>query len=245
MTKGRILSIESMGLVDGPGIRTVIFFQGCALRCLFCHNPDSWDMQSGKIVTSNELIQKILRFRPYFERSGGGVTFSGGEPLLQPDFLIDMLRQCKQNNIHTCLDTAGVGVGKYDEILPLCDLVLYDVKATDEEAYKKMCSIDFGKTSEFVKALQTHKPATIIRQVVVPGISDSDEYMTKLKTYIEKNLPFAEGVELLPYHRLGEHKYAKLGIKPPLGDIEAMNKEKTDELWRRFFKDFTKGEGRI
>lgn len=236
MTKGHILSIESMGLVDGPGIRTVIFFQGCALRCLFCHNPDSWSFASGSEITSDELIKKILRFRPYFERSGGGVTFSGGEPLMQPDFLLDMLTQCRKHGIHTCLDTAGVGTGNYDVILRLCDLVLYDIKAIEPDDYRRMCSADMAETNRFVSALQRVKPATSIRQVVVPGINDTDDYMLSLKNYINTHLPFVRSVELLPYHRMGEHKYKKLGMVPPLGDTEAMNKGKTEELYNKYFR---------
>ena len=239
MAKGRIHSIESMGLVDGPGIRTVVFFQGCALRCLFCHNPDSWDFASGKEVTADEIIAKVLRFRPYFERSGGGVTFSGGEPLMQPKFLLELLTKCRQHGIHTCLDTSGVGLGDYDEILSLCDLVLYDIKALDGADYEKMCSLSIERTHEFAEALKRIKPATIVRQVVVPGINDTDEYMRALKEYIAKELPFAQSVELLSFHKMGEHKYKKLGIAAPLADTEAMDKEKTQILCDKYF---SKGE---
>ncbi len=239
MAKGRILSIESMGLVDGPGIRTVIFFQGCALRCLFCHNPDSWDFNGGKEVTADEIVAKVLRFRPYFERSGGGVTFSGGEPLMQPKFLLELLAKCRQHGIHTCLDTSGVGLGDYDEILSLCDMVLYDIKTLEGAEYEKMCSLGIERTHDFVKALKRIKPATIVRQVVVPGINDTDEYMRALKEYIAKELPFAQSVELLSFHKMGEHKYQKLGITAPLADTEAMDKEKTQMLWDKYF---SKGE---
>ena len=235
MATGRILSIESMGLVDGPGIRTVIFFQGCALRCLFCHNPDSWKSFGGEEIDSDTLVQKLLRLKPYFKRSGGGVTFSGGEPLLQREFLIEMLKKCRENGIHTCLDTSGVGVGGYEEVLELCDLVLYDIKALDEHCYQKMCRAEMTETQKFVKALQTVKPHTVVRQVVIPGINDNDEYMKNLKIYIDKNLPFVESVELLPYHRMGEHKYKKLGIEPPLGDTQAMDKSVSDMLWKKHF----------
>ncbi|MBR2404606.1 MAG: pyruvate formate lyase-activating protein [Clostridia bacterium] len=239
MAKGRIHSIESMGLVDGPGIRTVVFFQGCALRCLFCHNPDSWDFSGGKEVTADEIVAKVLRFRPYFDRSGGGVTFSGGEPLMQPKFLLELLAKCRHHGIHTCLDTSGVGLGDYDEILNLCDLVLYDIKALDGADYKKMCSLGIERTLEFVEALKRIKPATIVRQVVVPGINDTDEYMRALKEYIAKELPFAQSVELLSFHKMGEHKYKKLGIAAPLAHIEAMDREKTQILWDKYF---SKGE---
>ena len=124
---GFLHSIESMGTVDGPGIRTVVFLQGCALRCQYCHNPDTWHAQGGQQITPEALVKKLRRFQPYYVRSGGGVTFSGGEPLLQPDFLAECLRLCRAEGIHTCIDTAGVGLGDYDAILQNTDLVLYDV----------------------------------------------------------------------------------------------------------------------
>ncbi len=238
MAQGRILSIESMGLVDGPGVRTVVFFQGCSLRCLFCHNPDSWAKEGGELIASDVLLKKLLRFKPYYKRSGGGVTFSGGEPLLQKDFLLDMLSLCKKNNIHTCLDTAGAGVGGYDEILSLCDLVLYDVKAIDSAGYEKMCRAKMEETQRFLEALKRIRPETVVRQVVVPGINDSDEYMKNLKIYIDKNIPFASSVELLAYHRMGEYKYHKLGIRPALGDTEEMDKAKAEKLWQKYFGDY-------
>ena len=138
MAKGRIHSIESMGLVDGPGIRAVVFFQGCKLRCKFCHNPESWDLSSGKETDSEALYKNLSKLKPYFDKSGGGVTASGGEPLLQKEFLTDLFKRLKEGEIHTCLDTAGVGDGDYDEILSLTDLVLYDVKAIDDKKFSKI-----------------------------------------------------------------------------------------------------------
>ncbi|MDO5479602.1 MAG: 4Fe-4S cluster-binding domain-containing protein, partial [Clostridia bacterium] len=142
MVKGKIHSLESMGLVDGPGIRAVVFFQGCSLRCRFCHNPESWNTEAGTEVDSVSLSKKLIKLKPYFDKSGGGVTASGGEPLLQKDFLIDLFKRLKEADIHTCLDTAGVGIGGYDEILSLTDLVLYDVKAIDAKLYKELCGRD-------------------------------------------------------------------------------------------------------
>ena len=133
MVKGKIHSIESMGLVDGPGIRVVVFFQGCKLRCAYCHNPDTWKFSGGIEMTPEELIQKIVRFKPYFNRSGGGVTFSGGDPLMQPEFLLECLKLCKQNGIHTAIDTSGFGNGDYAEILKYTDLVLLDIKQTTSQ----------------------------------------------------------------------------------------------------------------
>lgn len=233
--EGRILSIETMGLVDGPGIRTVIFLQGCGLRCKFCHNPDSWKISGGQVMESEALLKKILRFRPYFERSGGGVTFSGGEPLLQPEFLLEMLKRCKEEGLHTCLDTAGVGLGQYDEILAFTDLVLYDVKAIEPEGYQALCGRQIAETESFQAALKRTGAKTIVRQVVIPGINDSQQYMEALKTYIQTRIPTATGVELLPYHRLGVHKYKALGLQEPLPDTQAMDKERTKQFWAQYF----------
>lgn len=236
MANGKILNIESMGLVDGPGIRTVIFMQGCPLRCVFCHNPESWNMSEGQSIDSDELYKRILRFRPYFERSGGGVTFSGGEPLLQKEFLLDMLKKLKAAGIHTCIDTSGAVKGDFDEILSYTDLVLYDIKAIDDEGYRSICGGDISVTEDFQRALVRNGTPTVIRQVVVPGINDSDGYMLKLKDYIKEKIPHAHKVELLPYHLMGSHKYKKLGINEPLAGISAMDKAKTEQFHKKYFE---------
>ena len=235
MSKGRILTVESMGLVDGPGIRTVVFFRGCALRCLFCHNPESWSRE-GEETEASELMRRILRFRPYFERSGGGVTASGGEPLLQPEFLLELFTLCKKEGIHTCLDTAGVGdPTHFPAILGVTDLVLYDVKAVTPEGYRAMTGGDIAVTERFQAALREARTPVTVRQVVVPGISDSAEYMTALKDYVAKNIPTARGVELLPYHKAGVHKYGALGLSDPLSGVPQMDKEETLRLQADYF----------
>ena len=232
--------MESMGLVDGPGIRTVVFFRGCALRCQFCHNPESWHFE-GEEIETEELIGRILRFRPYFERSGGGVTASGGEPLLQPDFLLELFTRCKEEGIHTCLDTAGFGdASRFPAILEKTDLVLYDVKAVTPEGYLAMTGKDIGTTEAFQAALRDTGTPTVVRQVVIPGISDSEEYMTALGQYIERNIPSAQKVELLPYHRAGVHKYTALGLPDPLCHVPQMDKEETLRLQKTYF-DTNKG----
>lgn len=237
MTKGRIFTVESMGLVDGPGIRTVVFFRGCALRCLFCHNPESWKAE-GEEIGVEELLGRILRFRPYFERSGGGVTASGGEPLLQPDFLLELFTRCKEEGIHTCLDTAGFGdAARFPAILEKTDLVLYDVKAVTPEGYLAMTGKDIAVTEAFQDALRRAGTPTVVRQVVIPGISDSEEYMTALRRYTEKNIPTAQRVELLPYHKAGVHKYTALGLSDPLCHVPQMDKEETRRLQATYFDD--------
>lgn len=227
--KGRIHSIESMGLVDGPGIRTVVFFQGCALRCAYCHNPDTWSTEGGMELSPEELLQKILRFKPYFERSGGGVTFSGGDPLLQPDFLIEILKLCKDNNIHTTLDTSGYGIGKYDEILKYTDLILLDIKHIDDLGYKSLTGRKMHGFYEFLSEAQKAGTKLWIRHVVVPGITDSISHITKLAEII-KTIKNVEKCELLPYHLLGTEKYSKLGIPYRLESIEPMDKDKLKDL---------------
>ena len=219
---GRIHSIESMGLVDGPGIRVVIFFQGCSLRCKFCHNPDTWNCNEGTEYSKEELVKKIERFKPYF-KDGGGVTFSGGEPLMQGEFLLEVLKLCKEKDIHTCIDTAGVGNGDYDEILKYTDLVLFDVKHFTKEGYKNVTLMDIDKSVEFLEAMKRNNTKMWIRHVVVPGLTDGEEHIKELKKFID-TIPNVEKVELLPYHLLGVNKYEGLGIKYQLEGVEAMDK---------------------
>ena len=174
---GFLHSIESMGTVDGPGIRTVVFLQGCALRCQYCHNPDTWHAQGGQQITPEALVKKLRRFQPYYARSGGGVTFSGGEPLLQPDFLAECLRLCRAEGIHTCIDTAGVGLGDYDAILQNTDLVLYDVKHEDPAAYQALTGQPIGRTHAFVEAVRRVGVPMWVRHVVVPGVTDGERHL--------------------------------------------------------------------
>ncbi|MFL0247863.1 pyruvate formate-lyase-activating protein [Candidatus Clostridium stratigraminis] len=229
MIKGRVHSIESMGLVDGPGVRTVVFLQGCKLRCAYCHNPDTWARDGGTEMTPEELMKKILRYKPYFERSGGGVTFSGGDPLLQPEFLLEMLKLCKENNIHTTIDTAGYGFGEYEEILKYTDLVLLDIKHVDDIGYKNLTGKSKHGFNQFLAALEKTDVKIWIRHVVVPGITDSEEHMEKMQGII-KEIKNVEKVELLPYHTLGVAKYDKLGISYRLSGIESMDKEDTKQF---------------
>ncbi|WP_168198393.1 pyruvate formate-lyase-activating protein [Crassaminicella thermophila] len=226
---GKIHSYESMGLVDGPGIRFVVFFQGCKLRCAYCHNPDTWDFNKGEEVTENELIKKVLRFKPYFQKSDGGVTCSGGEPLMQPEFLIEFLKLCKKNGIHTAIDTAGFGKGLYEEILKYTDLVILDVKHVNGIGYKKLTGGNIKEFETFQKALLKANVKLWIRHVVVPGITDSKEHLYKLKKVI-KGFKNVEKIELLPYHSLGVSKYKTMGISYNLDMVKPMSKERAMEL---------------
>lgn len=225
MTYGRIHSIESMGLVDGPGVRSVVFFQGCRLRCQYCHNPDTWSLtgKDAQHISAEALVKKLSRFKPYYG-DRGGVTFSGGEPLLQKDFLLEALIRCKQAGIHTCLDTAGCGDGDYGEILRYTDLVLMDIKHYTEEGYRKVTGMDFKASRRFLETVQQMNVPMWIRHVVVPGLTDGEAHLEGLKTYIQP-LKNVERVELLPYHVLGVHKYKALGIPCPLEGVEPMNPE--------------------
>ncbi|WP_102401089.1 pyruvate formate-lyase-activating protein [Haloimpatiens massiliensis] len=238
MIKGKLHSIESMGLVDGPGIRSVVFLQGCTLRCAYCHNPDTWCLSGGTEITPKEIVDKLERFKTYYDTSGGGVTFSGGDPLLQPDFLIETLKLCKEKGIHTAIDTAGNGLGKYDEILKYTDLVLLDIKHVDDEGYLKLTGQSQYKFKEFLKALNISNSKVWIRHVVVPGITDSKEHILKLGDFIKENIKNVKKIELLPYHTLGIQKYEKLGIKYALEDVDAMDKDICNEL-QKLIREYT------
>ena len=238
MIKGAVDSIETFGLVDGPGIRTVVFLSGCKLRCKYCHNPEMWKM--GKYnYTPMELVKKILRNKPYFKRNSGGVTFSGGEPLLQSDFIIEVSKILKKENIHIALDTSGVGNGNYEEILKYVDLVLLDIKHTDKDNYLKLTSHSIDDSLEFIKVLNKMGNKVWIRQVIVPGLMDNDEYMDSLLETLKK-IKNIERVDFLPYHKLGSEKYEKLGIINPYKDLPEMGKDKCQELYNKFITKYKK-----
>lgn len=227
--KGSVDSIESFGLVDGPGIRTVVFLKGCKLRCQFCHNPEMWHMDSFN-MTVDEVVEKILRNKPYFKRNQGGVTFSGGEPLLQVPFLIEVCKKLKKEQIHITLDTAGVGNSSYLELLPFIDLVIFDVKAVLKEDYQKMTGYSTIEDSlDFLKECQKLEKKMWIRQVIVPGINDNKDSIEKLKEFL-KPLKNIEKVELLPFHTMGFEKYNTLHIKNPLEKLIDLETKKIEDL---------------
>lgn len=225
--KASIDSIETMGLVDGPGIRVVIFFNGCKLRCKYCHNPEMW-LKREDNMTVDDVFNKIMRCEPYF-RGNGGVTFSGGEPLLHKDFIIELSKKLKEKNVHLALDTSGVGDGDYDEILQLMDLILLDIKHTTEEGYKYITGRSIDEVEKFIEDINKFNKKVWIRQVVLPGVTDSYEYIKSLKEYIKK-INNVERIDLLPYHNMAIEKYKKLGIEYLLKDVQPMDKEKCNEL---------------
>lgn len=238
MVKGSIDSIETFGLVDGPGIRTVVFLNGCNLRCKFCHNPEMWKKREFN-YDSIDIVKKVLRSKPYF-KNGGGVTFSGGEPLLHIDFLLETCKELKKEGIHIALDTAGVGFGNYNELLKYVDLVILDVKAINDEMYFSITGHkSLEDVSEFIKQLNNSGNDVWIRQVIIPDINDNLEYMDGLASYIRDNIKNVKKVEFLPFHRLGREKYIKLGIPYPYEDKDDMNKNKCDSLYEYFQKKYT------
>ena len=217
-----------MSTKDGPGIRTVIFMQGCKLRCLFCHNPETWSEKYNLEISADDLLKRILKYKNYYGNNGG-VTFSGGEPLLQPKFLTEILKKLKDFGIHTCIDTAGCGICSYEEILKYVDLVILDIKAITEDNYFKITGNKIDEYNKFLDTCKRMNKKLWLRQVIVPGINDTVEYINELKEYI-KTIPNVEKVELLPYTTLGVKKYQELGIKYNLDNVPGMDNKKINEL---------------
>ncbi len=230
--KSSIASIESFSTVDGPGIRTVVFFNECKLRCIYCHNPEMWCKQNTN-MTVDDVLKKIINNLPYFKETGG-VTFSGGEPLLQSNFIIELCKKLKEYNIHTALDTAGIGNGDYEKILKYIDLIILDIKHVEKEGFKRITQIDSDEYENFIETANKLNKKVWIRQVIVPGITDTKEYIASLKEYI-KRIKLIEKVEFLPYHKLGREKFLKLGIKYPCENIPEMDIKECEKLFE-FFK---------
>lgn len=219
-TMARIHSFETFGTVDGPGIRFVVFMQGCHLRCKYCHNRDTWDMNTGDIISVNELVNKIEKYATYFKASNGGVTISGGEPLLQVDFLITLFKELKKLGVHTAIDTSGMVdiTDKIKELISLTDLFLLDIKHIDSEKCKELVGFSNEKELEFARYLNSINKPMWIRQVLIPGITDEKEDLLKLKQFIQ-SLSNIEKVEILKYHNMGKFKWEQMGYKYELEDI--------------------------
>ncbi len=223
---GKIHSIESFGTVDGPGIRFVVFLQGCPLRCQYCHNPDTWQMEGGASYSPEELIWQFYKNKAFYSR--GGITVTGGEPLLQINFLIEFFKLAKQQGIHTCIDTSGItyreGDKKLDELMKYTDLLMLDLKHIDREAHKTLTGVYNDNILEFAHYLDRNNIPVWIRHVVIPGITYKRDALLNLGRFIG-TLSNVKAIDILPYHTLGVAKYEELGIEYPLKGIEAMTEE--------------------
>lgn len=229
---GHIHSFESCGTVDGPGIRFILFMQGCLMRCKYCHNRDTWDLHAGKDITVDELMKEVVTYKNFMKATGGGVTASGGEAILQAEFIRDWFRACHEQGINTCLDTNGY-VRRYDavidELLDATDLVLLDLKQLNDEIHQDLIGVSNKRTLEFAKHLQKRNQRCWIRYVVVPGYTDDDDSAHRLGQFIQ-GMANIEKVELLPYHRLGQHKWETLGEQYALADVNPPSKETLERI---------------
>ena len=231
---GYIHSKESFGTVDGPGIRYVLFLQGCPMRCLYCHNPDTWEMSGGTAISAEEVISEYEKNRAFYSK--GGITVTGGEPLLQIDFLIELFSLAKAHGIHTCIDTSGITYSetnteytkKLDELMKYTDLVMLDIKHIDSEHHKRLTSHGNERVLAFAKYLEKKNIPLWVRHVIVEGYTDDPKYLRELGRFIGtlKNL---KALDVLPYHSMGKSKYDSLGIPYPLEGLPALDKQKAVE----------------
>lgn len=230
---GFIHSTESFGSVDGPGVRFIIFVSGCPMRCQFCHNPDTWNMQAGEQRSADDLLKQALRYRAYW-KDGGGITVSGGEPLMQMDFMIDFFRKAKEQGVHTVIDTSGAPFtreepffGKFNELMKYTDLLLVDIKHIDAEEHRALTGHTNENILDMARYLSEINKPVWIRHVLVPGKNDTDEYLKKLKSFLSE-LDNVQKVEVLPYHTFGEYKWKELGYDYPLAGTEPPSKERVE-----------------
>lgn len=230
---GKIHSIETFGTVDGPGIRYVIFLQGCHLRCKYCHNRDTWDTTVGTPKKVSELVQDIQKYSDYIKFSKGGVTVTGGEPLLQPKFLIALFTELKKLGYHTALDTSGMFplTPEVKQVLSLTDLVLLDIKHIDDEKCKDLVGFSNKLELEFANYLSENGIKMWIRQVIIPGITDDENDLIRLKEFLQ-TLKAVEKIELNPYHTLGVYKWEDLGLEYPLKGVRQANTEDIERAKR-------------
>lgn len=235
--EGFIHSTESFGTVDGPGVRFVIFLQGCPMRCQYCHNPDTWELRTGSVRSAQSLIKDYQRNAAYY--TSGGITVTGGEALLQIDFLLELFTLAKAQNIHTCLDTSGITYReeaspyrqKLDALMELTDLVLLDIKHMDSAAHQALTGHDNGNILAFARYLAQKNIPVWVRHVVVPGITDDPKQLTQLGHFIG-SLPNVKALDVLPYHVMGVSKYRELGIPYPLEGVEPATREQAKEARR-------------
>lgn len=231
--KGRIHSVESFGSADGPGIRYIVFLKGCNMRCQYCHNPDTWAKDGGELMTPEEVLKKALRYKTYWKEKGG-ITVSGGEALLQIDFVTELFRLAKEKGVNTCLDTSGNPFSleepfksKFDELMKYTDLFMLDIKHIDDAAHRKLTGQTNQNILEMAAYLSDHGKAMWIRHVLVPGITTEEDELYRLRSFLD-TLKTVERVEVLPYHTLGVFKWKELGIPYQLEGVDPPTKEQID-----------------
>lgn len=242
--EGKIINITRFCTDDGPGIRTTVFLKGCPLKCIWCHNPESQNPKDeqyitgekiGWSVTSQEVFDEIERDKVFYETSGGGVTVSGGEPLLQPQFTANILKLCKENGIHTAIETCGFAAkNTLDEVLKYCDLVLFDIKETNEENHFRFTGAPLAPIIENLARINEMQIPFVIRLPIIPGLNDTEEHFLKVKELVGK-MKYCKSIEIMPYHKLGAYKYEQLGRKYLCADLEEPTKQQI-EKWNGFLK---------
>ncbi len=243
-TKGRIHSFESFGTVDGPGVRFVVFLKGCPLRCLYCHNPDTWDFSGGTEMSAEEVLERYEKVKTYVT---GGITVTGGEPLIQKEFVKELFKEAKNRGIHTCLDTSGAGFRidkkeEFEDLLKYTDLVMLDIKHIDNEKHKKLTGVENTDILDFARFISDMGVEIWIRHVVVPQITDGEEDLYNLGKFIS-GLKTLKALDVLPYHDMGKVKYEALGLDYPLKDTKPLEKEaakKAREIILKGIKDSLK-----
>ena len=231
--KGRIHSVESFGSADGPGVRYIVFLKGCNMRCQYCHNPDTWAKDGGELMTPEEVLKKALRYKTYWKEKGG-ITVSGGEALLQIDFVTELFRLAKEKGVNTCLDTSGNPFSmeepfksKFDELMKYTDLFMLDIKHMDDAAHRKLTGQTNQNILEMAAYLSDHGKAMWIRHVLVPGITTEEDELHRLRSFLD-TLKTVERVEVPPYHTLGVFKWKELGIPYQLEGVDPPTKEQID-----------------
>ena len=231
MSFGYINAFESFGSVDGPGVRCVIFMQGCNMRCKYCHNPETWTLSTGEKQTAEEIFSKALKYRPYWKEKGG-ITVSGGEPLLQKEFVTELFALAKKENVHTAIDTSGsafslIDSEKFKPLINLTDLVILDIKAMNKELHENLTGHTNENILDFTRWLSKNNKPMWIRHVLIPGLTDSEDELTSIKQFTD-SLKTVEKIELLPYHLLGKHKWESLNLEYPLEGVKPPTKEQIE-----------------
>ena len=231
---GKVHSLETFGLVDGPGVRFVVFLQGCQMRCRYCHNPETWDKDGGEEWSAKDLFKRAYRYHNYW-RDNGGITVSGGEPLLQIDFLIEFFKLAKEKGVHTTLDTSGNPFtkeepfySKFKELMQYTDLVILDLKEMDGQKHRQLTGYDNANILDMARTLSEWKIDLWVRHVLVPGLTDEESGLFKIRDFL-KTLSNIKRVETLPYHTLGTFKWKKLGIAYPLEGVRVPTEEETEK----------------